>query len=124
MKKFITFIICLLTLTSCIPDRISHEDANYIYVWKFNSDTDSVLAKYSKPRIVELKVVGGRRKYRKLQIIGTDGCRHSIQIPNNKDKYRIIKKAQEYAWKNKTLIGEFKESFYPYYKLEFIRYKN
>ena len=122
--KLITLLILLLSLTSCKSDRIDHTDCNYIYVWKYQINGDSALYKYSQPRIIERKVMGGRTKYKKIRVdINNDGYYHSVSVPYGMDRSAIVRKAQRAAWNGKPLIGVFREKFYPYHEIEFVKYK-
>ena len=124
MRLFL-LLISILALTSCSKsDRIDHTDCNYIYVWKYQINGDSTLYKYNQPRIVELKVMGGRTKYKKIRVdINNDGYYHSVRVPYGMDRSNIVKQAQRAAWINRPLIGVFREKFYPYYEIVFIKYK-
>lgn len=130
--KIILLIIMALTLSSCKTDRISHEDQSYIYVWKYKFSGDSVLCKYNKPRIVEYKVSGGRHKTsrksktHRIYVYKNDGSYESVRLPysNYPNRCDIVDRAQDAERNNKRLIGVFRETFYPYYDLEFIKYKN
>ena len=122
--KLITLLILLLGLTSCKSDRIDHTDCNYIYVWKYQINGDSALYKYNQPRIVELKVMVGRMKHKKIRVdINNDGCYHSVRVPYSIDRSNIVRQAQRAAWNRKPLIGIFREKFYPYHEIEFVKYK-
>ena len=122
--KLITLLILLLGLTSCKSDRIDHTDCNYIYVWRYDISGDSTLYKYQQPRIIERKVMGGRTKYKKIRVdINNDGYYHSVRVPYGMDRSAIVRKAQRAAWNGKPLIGVFREKFYPYHEIEFVKYK-
>lgn len=130
ISKLIIFIFTIFTLSSCKSDRVSHEDKNYIYVWKYNISGDSILYQYHKPRTVEYRVTGGthrsgKNKIHRIYVRKPDGSREIVRLPYNNYPNRcdIVNKAQEYDRQRKTLIGIFRESFYPYYDLEFIKYK-
>lgn len=123
--KLLTLLILLLGLTSCKSDRIDHTDCNYIYVWKYDISGDSTLHKYQQPRIIERKVMGGRMKYKKIKVdLDNNGSYNStVKVPYGMNRSGIVRQAQRAAWDNKPLIGVFKETFYPYYEIEFIKYK-
>ena len=122
--RLLLLLISVLALTSCKSDRIDHTDCNYIYVWKYQINGDSTLYKYNQSRIIERKVMGGRTKYKKIRVdINNDGCYHSVRVPYGMDRSNIVRQAQRAAWNNRPLIGVFKETFYPYYEIEFIKYK-
>lgn len=129
--KFLLFI-SILVLTSCKSDRVSHEDKDYLYVWKYKFSGDSILCKYNKPRIVEYKVSGGRHrtsrksKTHRIYVYKNDGFYESVRLPysNYPNRCDIVDRAQDAERNNKRLIGVFRETFYPYYDLEFIKYKN
>lgn len=123
--KLITLLILLLGLTSCKSDRIDHIDYNYIYVWKYNIKGDSTLYKYNKPRIIERKVMGGRMKYKKIKVdLNNNGKYYNtIKVPYGMNRRDIVKQAQKAASNKKPIIGIFKEKFYPYHEIEFIKYK-
>lgn len=124
MKLVILFIL-LLGLTSCKSDRFDHTDCNYIYVWKYDISGDSTLYKYKQPRIIERKVMGGRMKYKKIKVdLDNNGSyNHTIRVPYGMDRSDIVRQAQRAAWDKKPLIGVFREKFYPYHEVEFIKYQ-
>lgn len=126
MKKlFILFIsyIVVFSMTSCKFDRIDHEDANYIYVWQYDGD-DSTLVKFSQPIYVERNVMGGHHKNHHIKVdINNDGNYICTRIPYNINRCAVVNKAQEAWYYNKPIIAIFKESFYPYHELTFVRYK-
>lgn len=116
-------LISIITLTSCKSDRIAYTDRNYIYVWKYSINGDSILQKYKQPRIIERKIVGGRYKHKKLKVdVNNDGNYRNVKVPYGMDRSEIIRKAKQ-ATRRKPLIGIFREKFYPYHEIEFIRYK-
>lgn len=129
--KFLLFI-SILVITSCKSDKVSHEDKDYLYIWKYKFSGDSVLCKYNKPRIVEYKVSGGRHKTsrksktHRIYVYKNDGSYESVRLPysNYPNRCDIVDRAQDAERNNKRLIGVFRETFYPYYDLEFIKYKN
>jgi hypothetical protein len=122
--KLVTLLILLLGLTSCKSDRIDHTDSNYIYVWKYNISGDSTLYKYQQPRIIERKVMGGRMKNKKIKVdLNNDGNYYKIRVPYGMNRSNIVRQAQRAAGDRKPLIGVFREEFYPYHKIEFIKYK-
>lgn len=123
--RLLLLLISVLTLTSCCKsDRIDHTDCNYIYVWKYQINGDSILYKYNQPRTVERKVMGGRMKHKKIKVdINNDDCYHSVRVPHGMNRSNIVRQAQNAAWNNRPLIGIFREKFYPYYEIEFIKYK-
>lgn len=130
ISKLIIFIFTIFTLSSCKPNRVSHEDKDYIYVWEYNISGDSILYQYHKPRTVEYNVEGGshgsrKNKTHRIYIRKPDRSREIVRLPYNNYPNRcdIVDKAQDFDRQRKTLIGVFKETFYPYYNLEFIRYK-
>ena len=124
MKLMILFIL-LLGLTSCKSDRIDHTDCNYIYVWRYDISGDSTLYKYQQPRIIELKVMGGRMKHKKIKVdFDNDGSyNNTVRVPYGMDRSAIVRQAQRAAWDRKPLIGVFIEKFYPYHEIKFVRYK-
>lgn len=123
--KLVMLFILLLGLTSCKSDRIDHTDCNYIYVWKYDISGDSALYKYQQPRIIERKVMGGRMKYKKIKVdLDNDGYYDNIvKIPYGMNRRDIVRQAQRAYWNRKPLIGVFREKFYPYHEIEFIKYK-
>lgn len=123
--RLITLLILLLGLTSCKSDRIDHTDCNYIYVWKYDISGDSTLYKYQQPRIIERKVMGGRMKYKKIKVdLDNNGSYNStVRVPYGMNRRDIVRQAQKAAWDRKPLIGIFREKFYPYHEIEFVRYK-
>lgn len=123
--KLITLLILLLGLTSCKSDRIDHTDCNYIYVWRYDISGDSTLYKYQQPRIIERKVMGGRMKYKKIKVdLDNDGRYYNtVRVPYGMNRSDIVRQAQRAAWNGKPLIGVFREKFYPYHEIEFIKYK-
>lgn len=123
--KIITLLILLLGLTSCKSDRIDHTDCNYIYVWRYDISGDSTLYKYQQSRIIERKVMGGRMKHRRINVdFDNDGNYYTtVRVPSGMNRSEIVRQAQKAAWDRKPLIGVFRETFYPYYEIEFIRYK-
>ena len=122
--RLVTLLILLLGLTSCKSDRIDHTDCNYIYVWKYDISGDSALYKYQQPRIIERKVMGGRMKYKKIKVdLDNDGIYYTIRVPYGMNRSDIVRQAQRAAWDRKPLIGVFREKFYPYHEIEFIKYK-
>ena len=57
ISKLVIFIFSILMLSSCTkPDRLDHEDQDYLYVWEYKIGGDSILQKYHKPRTVEYRV--------------------------------------------------------------------
>ena len=131
LNRLIIFILAIITLSSCKSDRFSHEDKDYLYYWRYKISGDSILCRYNKPRTVEYKVEGGRHrsgknKTHRIYVRKPDKSSYKIvrlpysDYPNRCD---IVDKAQEYDRQGKTLIGIFRETFYPYYDLDFIRYK-
>lgn len=130
LNRLIIFILAIITLSSCKSDRFSHEDKDYLYYWRYKISGDSILYKYNKPRTVEYKIEGGRHRSRKnkthrIYVRKSDGSREIVRLPYSDYPNRcdIVDKAQEYDRQGKTLIGIFRESFYPYYDLDFIKYK-
>lgn len=124
--KLIILLILLLGLTSCKSDRIDHTDCNYIYVWKYDISGDSTLYKYQQPRIIERKVMGGQMKYKKIKVdLYNNGNYYNIVKvpPYNINRSNIVRQAQRAYWDRKPLIGIFREKFYPYHDIEFIKYK-
>lgn len=124
--KLITLLILLLGLTSCKSDRIDHTDCNYIYVWRYDISGDSALYKYKQTRLIELKVMGGfsHKSHRRINVdFDNDGFYESISVPYGMDRSAIVRKAKQAAWDGKPLIGIFREKFYPYHKIEFVKYK-
>ena len=130
LNKLVIFIITIVIMSSCKSDRFSHEDKDYLYYWRYKISGDSILCRYNKPRMVEYKIEGGRHrsgknKTHRIYARKPDGSREIVRLyysdyPNRCD---IVDKAQEYDRQGKTLIGIFRESFYPYYDLDFIKYK-
>lgn len=45
-----------------------------------------------------------------------------IRVPYGMNRSEIVRRAKQ-ATRREPLIGVFREEFYPYYHLEFIRYK-
>lgn len=130
LNKLVIFLITIIILSSCKSDRFSHEDKDYLYYWKYNIYGDSILCKYNKPRTVEYRVEGGRHrsgknKTHRIYVRKPDGSYETVRLPysNYPNRCDIVDKAQDFDLHGKMLIGVFKESFYPYYDLEFIRYK-
>ena len=123
--KLVTLLILLLGLTSCKSDRIDHTDSNYIYVWRYDISGDSALYKYQQSRIIERKVMGGRMKHKKIKVdLDNNGSYHNIvRVPNGMNRSAIVRQAQRAARDRKPLIGIFREKFYPYHEIEFVRYK-
>ena len=123
--KLIILLILLLGLTSCKSDRIDHTDCNYIYVWKYDISGDSTLYKYQQPRIIERKVMGGRMKYKKIKVdfYNNGNYYNTIKVPYGMNRRDIVRQAQRAYWDRKPLIGIFREKFYPYHEIEFIKYK-
>lgn len=123
--KLIILLILLLGLTSCKSDRIDHTDCNYIYVWKYDISGDSTLYKYQQPRIIERKVMGGQMKYKKIKVdfYNNGNYYNTIKVPYGMNRRDIVRQAQRADWDRKPLIGIFREKFYPYHKIEFIKYK-
>lgn len=122
--RLVTLLILLLGLTSCKSDRIDHTDCNYIYVWRYDISGDSTLYKYQQPRIIERKVMGGRMKYKKIKVdLDNDGNYYTVRVPYGMNRRDIVRQAQRAAWDRKPLIGIFREKFYPYHEIEFIKYK-
>ena len=122
--RLLLLLISVVALTSCKSDRIDHTDCNYIYVWKYQINGDSTLYKYNQSRIIERKVMGGRMKHKKIKVdIDNDGYYHNVRVPYGMNRSAIVRQAQRAAWDNKPLIGVFKETFYPCYEIEFIKYK-
>ena len=123
--KIITLLILLLGLTSCKPDRIDHTDCNYIYVWRYDISGDSTLYKYQQSRIIERKVMGGRMRHKKIKVdLDNNGSYHNIvRVPHGMNRSAIVRQAQRAARDRKPLIGIFREKFYPYHEIEFVRYK-
>ena len=123
--KLLLLLIGVLMLTSCKSDRIDHTDCNYIYVWKYDISGDSALYKYQQPRIIERKVMGGRMKHKKIKVdLDNNGSYYDIvRVPYGMNRRDIVRQAQRAAWDRKPLIGVFREKFYPYHEIEFIKYK-
>lgn len=122
--KLITLFILLLGLTSCKSDRIDRTDCNYIYVWKYDISGDSTLYKYQQPRIIERKVMGGRMKHKKIKVdLDNNGRYYAVRVPHGMNRSDIVRQARRAAWDRKPLIGIFRETFYPYHGIEFIKYK-
>lgn len=122
--KLVTLLILLLGLTSCKSDRIDHTDRNYIYVWRYDISGDSTLYKYQQPRIIERKVMGGRMKYKKIKVdLDNNGSYHTVRVPYGMNRSDIVKQARRAARDKKPLIGVFREKFYPYHEIEFVKYK-
>ena len=123
--KLVTLLILLLGLTSCKSDRIDHTDSNYIYVWRYDISGDSALYKYQQSRIIERQVMGGRMKHKKIKVdLDNNGSYHNIvRVPNGMNRSAIVRQAQRAARDRKPLIGIFREKFYPYHEIEFVRYK-
>lgn len=123
--KPIILLILLLGLTSCKSDRIDHTNCNYIYVWKYDISGDSTLYKYQQPRIIERKVMGGQMKYKKIKVdlYNNGNYYNTIKVPYGMNGRDIVRQAQRAYWDRKPLIGIFREKFYPYHKIEFIKYK-
>ena len=123
--KLIILLILLLGLTSCKSDRIDHADCNYIYVWKYDISGDSTLYKYQQPRIIERKVMGGQMKHKKIKVdfYNNGNYYNTIKVPYGMNGRDIVRQAQRADWDRKPLIGIFREKFYPYHKIEFIKYK-
>ena len=123
--KLIILLILLLGLTSCKFDRIDHTDCNYIYVWKYDISGDSTLYKYQQPRIIERKVMGGQMKYKKIKVdfYNNGNYYNTSKVPYGMNRRDIVRQAQRAYWDRKPLIGIFREKFYPYHEIEFIKYK-
>ena len=123
--KLIILLILLLGLTSCKSDRIDHTDCNYIYVWKYDISGDSTLYKYQQPRIIERIVMGGQMKHKKIKVdlYNNGNYYNTIKVPYGMNGRDIVRQAQRADWDRKPLIGIFREKFYPYHKIEFIKYK-
>lgn len=126
MLKYLFFIFGIIVLVSCgKSDRIDHQDKDYIYVWKYEGH-DSILVKYSQPRIVERKVCGGRHKHHKIMVdFNNDGFYQRCRLPTDGsvDRCETVRHAQYAQQTNKPIVGIFREYFYPYHKYVFIRYK-
>lgn len=126
MLKYLFFIFGIIVLVSCgKSDRIDHQDKDYIYVWKYK-DHDSTLVKYSQPRLVELKVCGGRHKHHKINVdFNNDGYYQRCRLPNDGSVNRCetVRRAQHARQVNKPIVGIFREYFYPYHEYVFIKYK-
>lgn len=130
LNKLVIFIVTIIIMSSCKSDRFSHEDKDYLYYWRYKISGDSILCRYNKPRTVEYKIEGGRHrsgknKTHRIYARKSDGSRETVRLPYSDYPNRcdIVDKAQEYDRQGKTLIGIFRESFYPYYDLDFIKYK-
>lgn len=134
LNKLVIFIITIVTMSSCKSDRFSHEDKDYIYVWEYSLSGDSVLSQYHKPRTVEYRVTGGRHrsgknKTHRIYVNKTvNPCESSFEVvrlysSRYPDRCDIVDRAQKAERNQETLIGIFKETFYPHYELEFIKYK-
>lgn len=135
LNRLIIFILAIITLSSCKKsDRFSHEDKDYIYVWEYSLSGDSVLSQYHKPRTVEYRVTGGRHrsgknKTHRIYVNKTvNPCESSFEVvrlysSRYPDRCDIVDRAQKAERNQETLIGIFKETFYPHYELEFIKYK-
>ena len=129
LNKLVIFLITIITLSSCKSDRFSHEDKDYLYIWEYSLFGDSVLSQYHKPRTVEYRVTGGRHRSgkNKTHWISVQKPDRSTEIvlpySDYPNRCNIVDKAQEYDRQGKTLIGIFRETFYPYYDLDFIKYK-
>ena len=123
--RLLLLLISILTLTSCKSDRIDHTDCNYIYVWKYDISGDSTLYKYQQPRIIERKVMGGQMKYKKIKVdlYNNGNYYNTVKVPYGMNGRDIVRQAQRAYWDRKPLIGMFREKFYPYHKIEFIKYK-
>lgn len=132
MKSLIfIFFLTIFGLSSCKQDRFSHSDKDYLYYWVYNINGDSVLRQFHKPRTVEYRVCGGRhrtsRKNRthRIYVYKSDKSYDYESLPiYGSSRCKIVDRAQDAERHGKILIGIFKESFYPHYKLEFIKYKN
>lgn len=123
MKNVLLFAGIMLMTSCCKPSRIERTDCNYIYVWKYDINGDSTLFKYNQPRIVERNVKGGNIENRKIKAdLYNDGHYVSVIVPY-KNKHQIIRKARNAKYTGKPIVGIFKETFYPYHKFEFIKYK-
>ena len=136
LSKLVIFIFSILMLSSCTkPDRLDHEDRDYLYIWEYKLNGDSILQKYHKPRTVGYRVTGGshrseRSKTHRIYVNKTvNPCESSFNVvrlysSQYPDRCDIVDKALKAERNKETLIGIFKETYYPYYKLEFIKYKN
>lgn len=133
MKNLIfIFFLTILGLSSCKQDKFSHSDKDYLYYWIYQINGDSVLQKFHKPRTVEYRVCGGRHKTsrknrtHKIYVYKTDNSRESVSVysTSNQNRCDIVNRAKDAERSGKNLIGIFRETFYPRYDLEFIRYKN
>lgn len=54
---------------------------------------------------------------------GNDGYYESIRVPYGMNRNVIVMKAKQAAYNGKPIIGIFREKFYPYHDIEFIKYK-
>ena len=94
--RLLLLLISVLTFTSCKSDRIDHTDCNYIYVWKYQINGDSILYKYNQSRIIERKVMGGRMKHKKIKVdIDNDGYYHSVRVPYGMVEVILLDKHKE-----------------------------
>lgn len=135
MKNLIfIFFLMIFGLSSCKQDRFSHSDKDYLYYWIYDINGDSVLRQFHKPRTVEYQVCGGRHRTsrrnrtHKIYVYKTDNSREFVSVSvystPNQNRCEIVDRAKDAERHGKILIGIFEESFYPHYKLEFIKYKN
>ena len=64
-------------------------------------------------------------KYKKIKVdLDNDGRYYNtVRVPYGMNRSDIVRQAQRAAWNGKPLIGVFREKFYPYHEIEFIKYK-
>lgn len=132
MKKVVfIFLLMILGLSSCKRNRFSHSDGDYYYYWIYKINGDSILREFHKPRTVEYRVSGGRHgnaknRTHRINVYKSNGDgSHDFEsvIIRGSNQCEIVNKARDAKKSGKVLIGIFRESFYPNYKLEFIGYK-
>ena len=127
MRKILFLILGMMLFVSCSKsDRIDHQDKDYIYVWKYNKD-DSVLVRYNQPRLVKLKVMGGRHKHHYIRVdFDNNGFYRRCKLPydGSIDRCEIVRQARNAMTEGKPLIGVFREYFYPHHEYIFIKYEN
>lgn len=126
-NKLLYVIVLAILLCSCgKPDRIDHQDSNYIYVWKYN-DNDSTLVRYSQPVYREFKVMGGHHKNHHIKVDWDSNGRYECsQLPydGSVDRCKTVDMAQQAEYRRTPIIGVFQEVFYPHHYFVFIKYKN
>ena len=125
MKKILLFLISIVILSSCDkPDRVDHQDKDYIYVWQYDGN-DSSLVKFNQPRYVRLNVYGGHHKNHHIKVDFYDGtyrC-YSLSSHNIPNRCELVDKAQMAYHKGQPIVGIFKEIYYPHHDYIFIKYE-